>query len=252
MVESTAATYRTKLRLRIAEYLGLSTDSDEWTTGESAKLDRIIETGLNQFYLAHDWNFLKPELSLTTVAQQEDQDLPDDFAYLIGGYLFHAVDSGYSPVKIISVSEILNQRTISTVSTVPSHAAIRAKSSSGTTGQRYEIMWWPTPSDAYTLTGRYAVNPDALSASAPYPLGGAMHAATIEASCLAVAELREDNIKGPMDADYKEKLEQSIRKDAKLAPPGLLSTDPDENIPHGVLHVVGSIEDRVTFEGTSY
>jgi hypothetical protein len=71
----------------------------------------------------------------------------------------------------------------------------------------------PAPSAACTLTGLYKVNPFAISADDPYPLGGQPHAQTLIAACLAAAEKDRYGSRGDLYADFLVQLRDSIAID---------------------------------------
>ena len=102
--------------------------------------------------------------------------------------------------------------------TYPYYAAIRPKKqTTTTTGQRFEILFFPIPSVAYTLSFRMLVLPELLvDTTITHPYGGAMHAETILASCLAAAESSEEDIRGVKWVEFMDRLAASIQIDKKM------------------------------------
>lgn len=68
MAESTLAISYADLRKAIGHFVYGEVDPDNLDADELVAVDMIIKDGLNQFYMAGDWNFLKPTASITTVA----------------------------------------------------------------------------------------------------------------------------------------------------------------------------------------
>lgn len=101
---------------------------------------------------------------------------------------------------------------------VPWLAAIQPKVFDATVGQRYEILFWPIPDSAYILTYRYKVNPDQLTPTNLYPLGGPELADLVKASCLAVVESRLTDQAGVRHQEYIQKLIAAVGADRRNAP----------------------------------
>lgn len=141
-------------------------------------------------------------------------DLPDDFGQL-RGKLHHAAESNYSPVELISLGSLLSMRSHTDQIGAPTFAAIRYKSSDGTTGQRQEILFWPRPDAYYLLTYSYEAYSGELSDTYAYPLGGMHLSELYTESCLAVAEQRINNEAGIHTQLYEQLLTDAIARDRK-------------------------------------
>lgn len=63
-----------------------------------------------------------------------------------------------------------------------------AGSTSSATGTGYRLQIYPIPDAAYRLRYQMINEPDLLNSGSEVPLGGALHAETILASCLSIAE----------------------------------------------------------------
>lgn len=188
-----------------------------------------MRSGERQFYapppingFVHSWSFLRPQLSLSVVADDADIDLPDDFGGFIDPFLsFVAANNQYYPVQLTTVSEILKFRQFENLSASvqTTHAAVNRKSFAGTTvGMRSELILFPTPTAAGTLKAAYYAAPNATTDAAPYPLGGEVHGETLLASCLAAAEIERDKKPGPMRLLFMERLAASIAHDKTTSP----------------------------------
>ena len=99
----------------------------------------------------------------------------------------------------------------------PKYIAVRTKTFSPTTGQRFEAIVYPTPSSAVNskvLTFQYVTLPDTLTNTNIYPMGGARHSETILSAVMAAAESRnDDDPAGPYMARFQQMLQSSIRQD---------------------------------------
>lgn len=154
--------------------------------------------------------------------------LPDNFAGL-EGYLTWQVGAGsYDPPRSVGEAMLRRLRSQPTGTGRPLHYAVRCKSSDGTTGQRWEIEFCPTPNAEYRFDYCYFVNAEALTAAAPYPLGGMTHAETIRLACLAAAEETLDDAgPGPKLQLYVAALATSIRRDTEMHTPDSLGVGGD-------------------------
>ena len=77
----------------VGHFLGYGRTSTDWTTAETAEINRYVQGGVRQFYYPpaiegvpanYEWTFLSPTTTLTTTADDEDQDMPDDFGRMLG------------------------------------------------------------------------------------------------------------------------------------------------------------------------
>lgn len=123
--------------------------------------------------------------------------LPDDFGSLIDNPSFEA-GSGYMPLQKVSDERIRRDLGLNESPGVPVEFAIVPVTSDSSTGQRFDLWVYPYPNQAYTMTYRYEVMPDALvETTNEYPLGGMKHGQAIKEACLACVELAIDGQYGP-------------------------------------------------------
>lgn len=149
-----------------------------------------------------------------TIGSQRDYDLPDNFGAIHGELTFSS-SNNYASIPQIGEGQIRDLRRGATITSFPTHCAIRPKSTDGSNGQRFEIMFYPSPDSAYVLSYAYTPLTDVLSSTYTYPYGGEIHGETILCSCLAVAEQRLDDRKGEKWNDFQQKLQTSIDLDRK-------------------------------------
>ena len=241
--ESSLSATLTTLRKELGWYILGERTAANWSADEITQLDDTITSGLRQFYhappigggkLAHKWSFLEPTTTLTTVAGTSDYTLPASFGGMTGPLTYAAANNRWYPVEITSEHRIrmLRQRDFNTLNSFPLSGAVRARTSDGSDGQRFEILLWPTPDKAYTLSYRYHALQSKLTASNPYPLGGEAHAETILESCLAIAEQRMENQAGVHSQKFHERLAASISHDKQQFTPERMGYNSDRSDGH--------------------
>lgn len=154
--------------------------------------------------------------------------LPDDFGGLISPLTWQPGQANWTTLKQISEFGVRDRRQYSDVVEAPCRFAIRPKTLTAATGQRFEMMFDPAPDAAYIFTYTYRVRPNTLG-SAEYPYGGAEHSETVLASCLAAAESLRLGQRGDRYQYFLERLQASISYDRMIgAPPSLgMDCDPD-------------------------
>ena len=256
--ESTLTLTYSNLLTEVSKWLGYGDDTSALSTGETSDCDAIIQAGYRQFLVppvlppgntSHVWSFLSPKSTFDTVVDEGDYNLPERFAHLAERQMTISSSSIYEPIGIRSESEIRDKRRLTTATGTPTIAAIRPRAHPGTTGQRWEILLYPTPDAAYTIEYRYNVLATALSSGNPYPLGGMEHSETILASCLSVAERRKNDTRGVMWEDFMSYLAASVSRDSNMLPKELgYNSDPSM----GVRHFKRSCGTYPEYEGTIY
>ena len=223
MAESTLSISLTDLRVEVSRYLGYPKVYTDLSTSQATDVDGIINSGTRQFYFppaseivdpSFEWSFMRPTTTLDTVADQYEYDMADDFGHIVGE-IYYDSDNLQRPVKIVSVGTILELRSDCDDTGRPRVAAPNWKPSNGTDGQRQELLMYPTPDAAYTLTYRYEAYSGQLTASLPYALGGMKHSETLISSCLAVAEQRINGEKGVQSEAFLRNLATSVERDRK-------------------------------------
>lgn len=263
MPESTLSVTYPQLQAETGIYLGYGGDTTVWTTASAAEVDRYIQAGYRQFLYPpgipdpttgqpqarHTWSFLKPTSPLTTTASADQQDLPDDFGGMDGDFTFVSTGTIYGRIAITSESRIRDLRQGTTAAGVPALAAIRPKRSDQSHGQRYEVMFYPTPDAAYSLEYSYNALQAALTTLRPYPLGGMAHSETLIESVLAKAEQRgNDTPQGPHWQAFMEALGASVAHDRSIRQPEVLGYCSD----HSDARELNSPFERLRFTTVQY
>jgi hypothetical protein len=132
-----------------------------------------------------------------SVTQDGAYRLPAAFGAMVGP-MTHAAESGYPPVNIRSETEIRRLRRWSTGTGVTSLAAIRPLTPSQIATQEFDLLVYPAPDTNYPLTYRYSVRLSEFddTTNKVFP-GAADHSELILQACLAVAEERTQDGRGP-------------------------------------------------------
>lgn len=257
--ESDLSMDRDKLNDAVAVELGYGETYDECGTGEQAAINKLVERGQRRFYRpppingkVHQWSFLRPLFAFDTVADQWEYPLPAEYAGIEGDITFSA-DSGvvYSCLTSTVEQKIRQWRSQDDTSGTPRHFAIVALPHDRTMGQRYQLLLYPTPDSARTMQFRMLINTQAITKFAPFPYGGTQYGEAILASCLAIAELERDGIKGTRSQDWMEQLAAAVLLDQDVHEPDILGMNLDGSVRHGRTMDRTSGFD-VTYNGTLY
>jgi hypothetical protein len=204
MAESTLSITRGIIRAAVGRQLGYAATTGNWSSETIADVNRYISFGERMFYSPatppgvlgnHTWSFLVKVLSVTLAADDSDYTLADDFGGFVDNELYYATaDDKWSPVRMVGVEDILHYQMLDQPMqlTQSYYGAVNPKTSDLSSGQRFELLLYPTPTATLTLKGRYYSNPEVLDDDAEYPLGGQPHAQTLMQACLAAAEINSD------------------------------------------------------------
>ncbi len=222
----------TDLRLRVAEYLGIAYYGA--TGNEAAQLPqdphdldlvgRLVNDGYARFISDHEkgWKFLTVPFSITFQSNLSESDparylLPDDFyGIMLSPFTYEPSQSLISIVQV-GESQIRELQAGSDTTGPPTSFALRAINTDATsTADRWEAIFWPTPSGTETVTALYKRYPQALDDEDDQSVAGFQHDRTVLAAALAEAELHRDDKIGPKDAAYANALKRSRAMDDRI------------------------------------
>lgn len=201
---------------------------EEWDANKTNTLKWIVKSGLRQFYhpppdqsgVSHQWSFLSPVSTLTILSGEQSANLPGDFKGFEGDILI-TTGSGLAPFSV-SVGGGVRAKYAAYPSSTGRPEYFEVEPIKGTErshGQRFRLAVWPEADQDYAIQFRYSILGSMLTGDLPYAYGGAEHAETILASCLAVAEERLDDIaNGPRYQKWRERLAASISMDRQKRP----------------------------------
>ena len=242
MAESTLSLQYTDFFRGVGNFLGHGWYTSTYSTQENAQVEVIVQTGYRRFLFpeplagesgSHVWSFLSPLSTLDTAEDDIDYDLPDTFGGLIGDQITINESGLYQPIPVRGEGQVRAAHRASSLTGRPQYAAVRPKSSTGSTGQRFELLVYPTPDGVYTMEYRFNVLTGKLTVSLPYPLGGAEHGDTIMESCLSVAEQIKNNERGLHTLAFKERLAASVSYDRRMFSPPTLGYNGDNSDSRG-------------------
>ncbi len=229
MAEPTLNLKLTDLESAIGEFLGYglgaANGGPAWTTDQQSKITRMRNSGERQFYhpaidgVIYVWSFLRPFARLTLPAGVNTLPMPDDF----GGIEGEITATNLGSLLWETVPQIADVRPLyarnPTLTGRPRMCDVEPiKGSTPAASTRHQLYVWPSPDQDYQLQLQYYVNPNAMNGVLPYALGGPQHAETLQAACIAAAELYLDDAPGPRAAYFQERLMASVNMDKKLRP----------------------------------
>ena len=194
------------------------------TNDQQDEVDGYIQSGVRQFYYppangtrdeVHDWTFLHQDSSIITAEGVASVTVPNVVGRILGP-AFH-IDGSRAPIPVVADCDIerLRSRNPGAVGR-PQFVCLRHKQAYGASGQANEIVFYPTPDEAYTLHFRMECDPKPIDADTnPFPLGGPKYGELVLESCLSVAEQRANDEVGLHTERFTKLLETAIAQDRR-------------------------------------
>jgi len=242
---------RSQLRKEVQRYFGFTSTYASLNTSQRCWVDSAITRGLRQFYYpeplmnenySHSWSFLMPTVVMQTEANADRYTLPLDFGGIEGDLQYVTTTNPglrSTPIRVTSNHEIDEavRRDSYLGQDYPSLASIQPRSlePSATYSTRFLLRLYPVPTAVYTISMRYNalgydVTDSADSDLDQYLPGSAIHAETILASCLDIAEQLADsrNRNDRMRGNFLNRLKASVGADRRMTTPETVGrmTDP--------------------------
>jgi len=224
MAESNLSVTYSDLEVYVARFAGWNPDTTQWTSDQETDFGLILRKGIRRFYFPpppepnqplYEWSFLRRDGSLPLLDGTYAYELPDDFAgVIVPGSMAYAAGTDKTRPEVVPVQQIMALRGKLDLDGDPKYYAIRVKEHNAASGQRWEVVFYPTPDAAATLTYRYVCIPNAPDSNNIYPMGGAAHSELIIESVLAAAEehLDDDN-SGIHNQKFAQMMSAAIRLD---------------------------------------
>jgi len=210
-----ALTY-SELYERVAKFLG--TYGSSGPSGDNlTDAKAIVNDAYTKFITARRWTFLKPSDTLVTMTNQYIYEMPELFSALLTNFQYDA-DKGFPDIEEVSVDQIMSLRSTNTYTRYPDVYALRPQKHDNAIGQRWEVLFYPTPDTSYTLHFRYNILGSKLENDTDIPLGGVEHAQLIRQMAIAEAELSKDKTLGPQAAIADRMLSTAVLEDTKRNP----------------------------------
>lgn len=188
------------LYTKVSNFLGLTATSTAPTGTNLTTCQDIVARGLRQFLYPidmrngklHEWTFMDKLATLTTSSGKWKYALPDDFSEL-QSILFFDTNELQPPLKRRDKEQIINMRSDVVSTEWPQYFAVVPCTYDPEIGTMYELWLYPNPDGAYVLNYWYKFDPIKLSATTDLVVGGVRAVEAILETCLAVAEIQEDD-----------------------------------------------------------
>lgn len=156
--------------------------------------------------------------------------LPDDFVGIQNPLLFEPRNVWpRESIQVTGESQMHKAREPGPVPSKPFLAAVRPKTFSGATGQRWELLLFPTPDGAYPIRYWYEAAPDVIDGTNIYVRGGEPFAELVRRAVLYCAEQELQDNPGLHKQEFFEALAAAIGHDRDAhAPDSLGFTEGDD------------------------
>lgn len=237
MPESTLSQTFSELEAEAGYFLGYGRGAvyseSAWSDRQQKDVTDSVNDGIKWFYFCgYDWSFMRPIRQITLEEASSYARLPDDFGGIEGKV--RLVDSDRTGIPI----EVTNEQTVAQCfferpdqTGAPQKCAVRWLPAAGLKGSRANLYFFPAADQSYTVEVQYYFLPEKLTTSFPYAHGGAVHSDTIKSAVLAAAEIRKDNMRGPMWENFQYRLNISQDLDRRNKPQTLgYNGDPSYNM----------------------
>lgn len=166
----------------------------------------------------HLWSFLIKEAVLMLQGGKWEYTLPKDFDRLYTRFTYDTNDQ-YAPMKQVSSDMIRNNYVRSNSEGQPSQFALVPSVYSAEAGAtNFQVLFYETPSQAYTLHYSYVIRPPKLVNDADYFVGGDFASEAVLECALAVAEIRWDGQPGTHSAEAERLIQNLIVADTPIRP----------------------------------
>lgn len=209
----------------VRRFLGYSPDESMDLGDEQEEVDEIIRAAVRSVYwpqaseggTGHRWSFLCPEESLEIVPDQHIYNLPDDFVRMVAPFT-HSINAAGGVLQRTAEAKIRALLSREELKQRPKYFSIRARD---VEVGGYEVVFYPIPDEAETLTYRYERQPQTINDHNPCPLGGAAHGELFISACLMIADKRLNYETLPPDGGqharrFREQLAASIELDRQV------------------------------------
>lgn len=218
------------LYTRVSNFLAFTPTGTAPTGTNLTTCKGLVDRGIRQFLYPidqkygtpHEWSFIKQYWSFSTVGDQWKYSLPIDFSDMLTDLSHDESEALRPPVKR-SAQQIKEMRSYTVTSGWPLYYAIVPQRYDIEMGTTYELWLYPNPSQKYTFSCFYRIDPVKLAATTDLMIGGIMAIEAILESCLAVAETQEeDNTSTHHQAEANRLIQTAIRFDSGKADTGTI------------------------------
>lgn len=185
-----------------------------------------------------------------TITANGDYRLPDDFGGVKGSFHILGNTTVIINVEKVGVGIILNKRAnLTTYDYTPQYFAIKPVAIDGSSGQRHDLMLYPTPNETLVMQYQYSILPNVLDSTYPYPKGAEQFSEAITYACLAEVERRQRIDRGFRE-EYERLVAIAIQRDRLDALPDNLGYNGDVSINGKRRYYDRTVGADITFNGT--
>lgn len=210
----------------VSWFLGYTARGTSPTGDNLTSCKAFVDSGIRNFLYPidergrpHEWEFLRFYWEFATVPGQWKYALPIDFSEFCSDLKFDSTNIN-PPVQKRNAEQIIDMKSGNITTGYPLFFAIQPIKYDPEVGTKYELWVYPTPDQAYNLSGFYRADPIQLSATTDIIIGGVRMAEAILESCLAVAEHREDDMSTNHHTQMAQMLIQKLIKYDKITSTG--------------------------------
>lgn len=250
MPEPTLALTFQDLQIRVAEFLGVASYGSDGTgaaavptgTADLELVKRLVNDGYRRFLTSkRNWNWITPVIQITFDPDGTSNNTVDDSTssssipraaryYMPPGFYGDMISNfTYSPagprVRIENCDEgkIRALHTSTNAATGdPFLCALRRLPDVGNLinaeGRMWELVVYPTPGTAYTVTGKIRIFPNKLVNDNERHAAGFVFDEAIVNACLAEAERQRHDMMGERWEIWLESLQRALAIDSQTAP----------------------------------
>jgi len=209
----------------VEKYLGTYAAGSA-SAGDVTDAKFIVNRAYLRLLNAHDWTFLRRYASLITEDGKDVYDLPSDFGYMIEDRFTFSDDDSYIWTESRPLNWLRNRRSSLSWSNYPQYHAVHPGSYTKEAGQRWQVMFYPTPDSAYTLRYVYRAYPEKLVNDTDLPAGGPEASDVLLEACLAYAEAYKDETQAVHESKVQQIIAPLVDIDARRRPKVLGSLGP--------------------------
>lgn len=206
-----------EIRRRVGRFLGIGTDTTEWTDSEKSAVEDAIRSGMRWFYFPasetpYYWSFLRKSAAVTLEPAKGWYNLPTDFVSMDSVFSEQSGNIGISQINAAHIRlKVSNEGATGS----PREFGVRVE------GANYQVGFYPTPDNAEDIAYWYVYDPRKLNSDDDIPRGAGDHSETIISACLAAAqiELTPEGIPegGPFHyQEFQRRLQSSMLRDQVL------------------------------------
>jgi hypothetical protein len=179
------------VKTRIADYLGIQ---GTLSGSDLIKVQNLVKRGYRRFLIPIDssnqkmyqWKFLEKTTTFSTEANVDTYDLAIGFSSFVTTFTYIS-PLAFNPTQV-DLQYILELKSTHTGTGYPRHFALLNGDYDEINGQKYKVMFWPTPSSTLNFYYTYVFTPPMLVNDKDVFVGDDYASDVILECCLAVAE----------------------------------------------------------------